>query len=45
MYETSKNECYKRKIVALTKAQGACIKSKQPEKCVAKLKLSIAKEK
>jgi len=35
----------KEKIIALAKAQGVCSKSKQPEKCVAKLKLKIAKEK
>jgi len=35
----------KEKITSLIKAQGACSKSKHPEKCVAKLKLKIAKEK
>jgi len=40
-----KMDARKQKIMSLTKAQSVCSKTKNPEKCVAKLKLKIAKEK
>jgi hypothetical protein len=42
----AKIEAQKQKVMSLTKAQGTvCKKNKNPEKCVSKLKLKIAKEK